>query len=179
MKKQFRFTIFASMLLALVFSACGNPTPAAPFESPTPLPPPAITNTPDPCAPENIEAEVMKIHTFMREFDDGSTLAASVPADQLTDIITNLQRIRRNAEDHPTPACLTTLKTYQISHMNIVIGTLINLIGYSNGTVSKDVIDQGIALARQEHDKYTIELARVLGLTMVPAQNTNPSTPSP
>ena len=66
--------------------------------------------------------------------------------------------------------------------MNVVISTLINLIGYSNGTVSKDVIDQGIALARQEHDKYTIELARVLGLTMVPAATVEAqpsSTPSP
>lgn len=180
MNKQFRFVVFVVLLLTLITSACGNnATPAGTEIRETSTPVPALTNTPDPCAPENIEAEVMKLHKFMREFDDGSSLAASVPANQLTDIITNLQRIRRDAEDQPTPACLATLKTYQISHMNIVIGTLINLIGYSNGTVSKDVIDQGIALARQEHDRYTIELARVLGLTMVPANEQPAQTPSP
>jgi len=183
MKKKFKFAIFVILLLTLIISACGNVAPPAAteiVESPTPIP--SITNTPDPCAPENIEAEVQELHKFMREFDDGSSLAASVPANQLTDIITNLQRIRRDAEDQPTPPCLATLKTYQISHMNIVIGTLINLIGYANGTVAKDVIDQGISLARQEHDRYTIELARVLGLTMVPAApaNNQPAqTPSP
>lgn len=115
----------------------------------------------------------------MREFDDGSTLAASVPTDQLTPVISNLQRIRRDAEDLPTPSCLVTLKTYEINHMNLVINTLINLISYANGSISKDVIDQGIELARQEHDKYTIELARVLGLTMVPAATVDVPTLTP
>jgi hypothetical protein len=65
--------------------------------------------------------------------------------------------------------------------MNLVIGTLINLIGYANGTVTKDVIDQGIVLARQEHDNYTIELALVLGLTpVVPTAIETPTqTPTP
>ncbi|NWG07395.1 MAG: hypothetical protein HXY35_12000 [Chloroflexi bacterium] len=179
MKKQIRFVILPIIILTLLIAACGNNATPAPTVEPTPIP--SLTSTPDPCAPENIEAEVQKIHKYMREFDDGSSLAASVPSDQLSDSIAELQRIRREAEDQPTPACLVTLKTYQISHMNIVIGTLINLIGYANGTVSKDVIDQGIALARQEHDKYTIELARVLGLTMVPVSPpSQPSqTPSP
>ena len=184
MKKQVQFAIMLVLILTLLLSACGSNNVATPtatllIESPTPVP--SITNTPDPCAPENIQAEVQKLHKFMREFDDGSSLAASVPANQLTDIITNLQRIRRDAEDQPTPSCLAALKTYQISHMNIVISTLINLIGYANGTVNKDVIDQGIALARQEHDRYTIELARVLGLTMEapPTSDLPTQTPSP
>jgi len=174
MKK--RSAILLVLLFTLIASACGNAAPAMPatvaptnvvFESPIPVS--SATNTPDPCAPENIQAEVQKVHKLMREFDDGSSLAASVPADQLTPVISNLQRIRRDAEDLPIPPCLAKLKTYQINHMNIVIGTLINLISYANGTVSKDVIDQGIALARQEHDNYTIELATVLGLTPVVA----------
>lgn len=184
MKKQTQLVIFVILLLALITSACGNnatPTSQA-MNTETPTSIPTITSDPDPCAPENIQAEVQKIHKFMREFDDGSALAASVPTDQLPDIISNLQRIRRDAEDQPTPPCLAALKTYQISHMNLVIGTLINLIQYANGTVGKDVIDQGIALARQEHDRYTIELARVLGLTMVPASpvvEPPTQTPSP
>ncbi len=181
MTRQYRLIMAMVIIFAFLTNACGvNVTPVAIVESPTPVP--SVTGTPDPCAPENLQAEVQKIHKFMREFDDGSSLAASVPANQLAEIITNLQAIRRNAEDQPTPPCLVTLKTYQISPMNIVIGTLINLIGYSNGTVSKDVIDQGISLARQEHDRYTIELARILGLTMVPAAPAGDQptpTPSP
>lgn len=193
MNKQHRFTILIILVFTVLVTACGrNPAVPAtdnpsdtPTESPTDSPTvtalPSITNTPDPCAHENIESEVQKVHKYMREFDDASSLAASLPADQLADAIANLQRIRREAEDQPTPTCLINLKTYQISHMNLVIGTLINLIGYANGTVDKQVIDQGIALARQEHDNYTIELARVLGITMVPAAGITPpaQTPSP
>lgn len=186
MKKQFRYMIWLVLLSALVLSACGN-SPTQVVENPTtvvetPTPVPSITNTPDLCAPQNIEAEVQKVHKLMREFDDGSSLAASVPTDQLSPVISNLQRIRRDAEDLPVPSCLIRLKTFQINHMNLVINTLINLIQYANGTVSKDVIDQGIFLARQEHDKYTIELASVLGLTpVVPptAVETSTATPSP
>ena len=181
--------LLSTLLIVLVTAACGNnPTPpAAPTNEPPPTETtettettvPTITSDPDPCAPENIQATVQEIHKYMREFDDGSSLAASIPADQLPDTISNLQRIRREAEDQPTPPCVTKLKTYQISHMNVVIGTLINLIGYANGKVSRDVIDQGIALARQEHDKYTIELARILGLTMVPVQTLDQPTATP
>ena len=179
-----RFAILLVLLFTLNVSACGNaptPTPVTTvvIESATPAPLPSATNTPDLCAKENIQAEVQKVHKLMREFDDGSTLAASVPTDQLTPVISDLQRIRRDAEDLPTPSCLITLKTHEINHMNLVIGTLINLISYANGSISKNVIDQGIELARQEHDKYTIELARVLGLTMVPAATIDISTPSP
>jgi len=179
MKKQFCSFALLTLVLLVLITACGNNATPAITNTDSPTAAPSITNTPDPCAPENIEAEVQKIHKYMREFDDGSSLAASLPADQLSDTITNLQRIRRDAEDQVTPSCLITLKTYQISHMNAVIGTLINLIGYANGTVDKQVIDQGIVLARQEHDNYTIELARVLGITMVPASNTTPPTPTP
>jgi hypothetical protein len=131
----------------------------------TSLPTLAITSTPDPCAPENIETEVQKVHEFMREFDDSSALAASRPREQLAEAIADLQRIRREAEDQPTPICLADLKTYQISHMNSVISTLIAFMAGSE----QATVDQGIALAREQHDQYTLELARLLGLTIEPA----------
>lgn len=161
--------------LALFAAACGNNASAT--EPPTL--PPTVTGTPDPCAPENIQAEVQKTHDYMREFDDASNLAAHIPVDQLPDAIANLQRIRREAEDQPTPPCLIDLKTYKISHMNVVINTLINLIGFANGTVDQQVIDQGIAVAREQHDKYALELARLLGVTPVPATVVFPPTQTP
>ncbi|HAV78500.1 MAG TPA: hypothetical protein DCX53_14220, partial [Anaerolineae bacterium] len=115
-------------------------------------------------------------HKFMREFDDASTLASSRPREELGDSIAGLQQIRRAAEDQPTPSCLATLKTHQVSHMNSVINTLIAFMGGAEQTT----VDQGIALARDQHDKYTLELARLLGLTVEPAVVITPElTPSP
>jgi hypothetical protein len=169
--------------LAVLLSACvsaplpvADNTPETQFIVVTATPPPA-TNTPDPCAPENIEAEVQKIHAYMREFDDASTLAASRPREELADSIAGLQEIRRGAEDQPTPACLATLKTHQVSHMNSVINTLIAFMGGAD----QATVDQGIALARDQHDQYTLELARLLGITVEPASSiiTPSQTPGP
>jgi len=141
-----------------------------------------ITLTPDPCAPGNINEEVNKVHNHMREFDDASLLAANMPRDQISDAIPTLQRIRRESEDQLIPACLANLKTLQIAHMNSVINTLIAFMSGSD----QQSIDQGISIARQQHDQYTVELASVLGLTVVPAtlpptiQATQPTpTPTP
>jgi len=168
--------------LAILLTACGTTPPPATNNPPdiqivvvtaTPLP---VTNTPDLCAPENIEAEIQKIHAYMREFDDASTLAASRPREELAASIADLQRIRREAEDQPTPSCLATLKTYQISHMNSVINTLVAFMGGAD----QATVDQGIAFARNQHDQYTLELARLLGLTVEPASIVTPGqTPSP
>lgn len=182
MKKTNHSFVMLTLMLAMFITACGgnNNTPTVeistqvPTDSPTALP--AFTNTPDPCAPENLEAEVQKVHKYMREFDDASALAASRPRDQLADSIAGLQKIRRDAEDQFTPTCLGNLKTYQISHMNSVINTLIAFMSGSD----QQVVDQGIAQARGLHDQYTIELAKVLGLTMVPAATLAVTqTPSP
>ena len=101
----------------------------------------------------------------MREFDDASTLASSTPREQLSDSIANLQRIRREAEDEAVPPCLTNLQKYQVDHMNSVISTLIAFIGGAD----KQALEPGIAQAQQQHDEYTLEFARLLGLTVQPA----------
>ena len=167
------------LFLATLLTACGaTPTPETQYIVVTETSPAVIsaTNTPDPCAPENIEAEVQQVHRHMREFDDASSLAASRPREQLADAIAGLQKIRRQAEDQPTPTCLADLKTFQISHMNAVINTL---IAFMSGT-DQQTVDQGIAQARELHDQYTIELARVLGLTVEPAATPAITlTPSP
>jgi len=177
------------LALALVLAACGTvaPTPITEYIVVTATMPPVTTTMPpaaititvtaDLCAPENIEAAVQDLHRFTREFDDASTLAASRPREQLADSIANLQRIRRDAEDQPTPACLATLRTFQVSHMNSVINTLVAFMGGAD----QQSVDQGIALARRQHDQYTIELARVLGITMIPADSepTPTLTPTP
>jgi hypothetical protein len=162
--KKTNFIIITLLLVSLLLSACGKKKDDADL---TPTPSQAsVTTTPDPCSSENIKAEVEKVHKFMREFDDASLLAASTPRDQVRSAIADLQRIRRDAEDQEVPSCLRDLKTYQIAHMNTVINTLVAFMG---GTVDQDTMNQGIALARQQHDKYTLELARLLGVTVVAA----------
>jgi len=126
----------------------------------------APTATPDPCLEENIPGEVDELHRYMREFDDASSLASAAPLDALPDQISNMQRIRREAEDHFVGICLADLKAYQLSHMNVVINTLMAYMGGSE----QAVVDQGIELARSYHDQYTEELAEVLGLEIQPLE---------
>lgn len=186
-KKHSQLIVGLALALVVFLSACGTNTPAAadtpnPVPSDTPAAQQSIpaTSTLDPCAPENVEAEVQKVHKFMREFDDASSLAASRPQEELATAISDLQRIRREAEDQVIAYCLGDLKTYQISHMNSVINTLIAFMGGSD----QNTVNQGIALARQQHDQYTLELARLLGLTIeaatvVPVETATPATPTP
>ena len=170
MKNIILFILPSTLILTILIAGCGNTQtpPATATKEPATLSVtliPTVSSTPDPCAPENIQAEVDKVHRHMREFDDASILASSTPRDQLNNSIADLQRIRRESEDEKIPACLQTLKQYQIQHMNSVIDTLIAFISGSDQTV----LDQGIAIARQQHDQYTLELARILGITVVPA----------
>ena len=179
MKKLMLFILPSILILTLLMSGCGSVQPPLPTATEEPATStPTITVTPDLCATENIQAEVDKVHRHMREFDDASILASSTPRDQLSNAIADLQRIRREAEDEKIPSCLGDLKKYQIQHMNSVIDTLIAFIG---GNSDQAVLDQGISLARQQHDQYTLELARILGITVVPADAVilPTSTPTP
>ncbi len=124
---------------------------------------PAATPTPDLCTPENLPAEVGKVNRLMREFDDISRVAGNLPQNSLYSAITDLQRVRRATEDLPVPACLGDLKKYQLAHMNAVINTL---VGFMSSAPAEN-LNQGIAVARQLHDQYTLEMARLLGLTVV------------
>ena len=173
MKKDL-LPIILTFALTIALAGCGTPaTPppatAAPPEtksvSPVSPVPPTVTATLDPCGSDQIQDAVQKVHRHMREFDDASTLASSTPREQLSNSIANLQRIRREAEDEKVPPCLTNLQKYEVDHMNTVIGTLIAFIGGAD----KKSLEPGIALAQQQHDQYTLEFARLLGLTVVPA----------
>ena len=172
------------LVLIMLLAGCGNPpATSAPAATETEVEAEATstdspsstlepTSTADPCVLPQLETEVQEVHRHMREFDDASILASNMPREQLSSSIADLQRIRREAEDEEIPGCLTNLKAVQVQHMNSVISTL---IAFLSGT-DQQTLDQGISLARQQHDEYTLELARLLGLTVVPA--TLPPAPS-
>ena len=100
----------------------------------------------------------------MREFDDASQMASNLPVAQLPDVISDLQRIRRDAQDVQIPACLTTLKTHQLNHMELMIQTLIAFVGGAN----QETLKNGLEMARKEHDLYSLEIVRLLGVTLAP-----------
>src|SRR5687768_15781279 len=97
-------------LVLLFVTACGG-QPAA--TQTTILPTLTLSPDEDPCSSQNLPATIEPINDLMREFDDASQLAANLPAAQLPEAISNLQRIRRATEDAQIPACLGTLKTHQ------------------------------------------------------------------
>ena len=182
MKKIILPSIF---IITMLIAGCGvnqQPPPSViPEETATPVPTStiiAITTTADLCAADHIKAEVDKVHRHMREFDDASILASSMPRDQLSTSIADLQRIRREAEDETVPACLENLRNFQIQHMNSVIETL---LAFVRGNSDQAVLNQAIALAGQQHDQYILELARLLGITPVPgtAVAVPSATPTP
>ena len=118
----------------------------------------------DACSPEKIPAEVERVNQLMRAFDDWSNIALSTPKQGLSDVIANLQSIRRQAQDLPIPECLAQLKEHQLKHMETVINTLLAFLSGSDTVI----VNQGILLARTQHETYNQEYARLLGLTIVP-----------
>ena len=68
------------------------------------------------------------------------------------------------------PACLVTLKKYQVAHMNSVIDTMLAFVGGADS----NTLNAGLAQARKEHDQYTLEIVKLLGITPKPLNTTTP-----
>lgn len=161
-------------IFVLFLSACANQNTASPQPSATIEPTLTPTFTPDPCSVENLSTSIKEVNDLMREFDDIAKLSASVAREKVPELVSEMQRIRREAEDHEAPGCLSTLQVYQITHMNTVIDTLIAFIGGAQA----ETLNEGISRAGQEHDLYTLEVARLLGIPQDPTISPN-ATASP
>jgi hypothetical protein len=171
----------------LLLAACGAQTTATPASAlpltlpatsfPLPVTATAPSATPDPCAPENIGKNVQDLHRFMRAFDDAGAIASNTARGQLNQPVAELQKIRREAEDFQVPGCLARLKEIQIAQMNATIKTLLAFMGGQD----QKFTDQGIQEARTLHDLYLMEMAQVLGMTVVvlPSSTPGPETGTP
>lgn len=160
----------ASYFYSLVFltlSACGRQTPA--------LAPTTFTPDLDPCASQNLPAALQEINGLMREFDSVARQDPGTSFQQLPEIISDLQRIRRAAEDLPIPPCLRTLKTHQLNHMNLMIQTLLAVVGGGD----QQTLNTGLAIAQAEYERYSLELVRLLGITLAPITETPASSDTP
>jgi hypothetical protein len=146
-----------------------NPPAAPPVEIlQTPTHPASPTATSDPCSTELIRGDVEAVHGLMLEFYDASALASQTPAEQLPQMIPNLQEIRRRAQALKVSHCLDDLRSYQISHMNMVINTLMAFMSKAD----QSVLVEGIIQARLLNEEYKKEKARLLGEKYIP-----PATP--
>jgi hypothetical protein len=170
MKKSF-LCVFPLLLLLFV-CACATPPAATQTEIPA-----TGTTSPDedPCSPQNMPTTVQPINDLMREFEDASQLASNLPAQQLPEVISNLQRIRRDTEDVRIPACLGTLKTHQLNHMNLMIQTLLAFVGGAD----QEALNGGLDRARKEHELYSLEIVRLLGITLAPITATPAASSTP
>ena len=169
MKRQL---IIALVMFSSLCTACGTP-PAVVSTNTSSINTEATilsTATPDPCAPGNLEASIKAVNDLMREFDDSSQLASNLSREQVPDSISEMQRIRRAAEDQIVPTCLVTLKKYQVAHMNSVINTMLAFVGGADS----NTLNTGLAQARQEHDRYTLEIIKLLGITPKSVNTTTP-----
>lgn len=156
--------IFPLFLTACLFESI----PATATETPI------ATTTPDLCSSENLPGEVAKVNKIMREFDDYSALASNTPQAQLVTIIPELQRVLRDSEDQVVPNCLQNLVQLQQTHMGVVIQTLMLFMS----STDVNVVNAGIAQARDLHNQYDIEMARLLGVTPAPTPTQSPILPS-
>ena len=160
--------------LFLTAAACETSVPASFVSTLTP----AGSPTPDPCTPTIIPATVGPLNDLMRQFDDYAALASSVVQSQLVQVIPPMQAIRRGAEDLVVPACLADLKRFELSYMDTTLQTLLL---FQKPNPNAAVLATGIKQARDYHDQYILELARLHGVTIVAPTAAAPvgTTPAP
>jgi hypothetical protein len=174
--------LIMNLLVVFVLSACGGKVAATPetavFTSTPEVAAAEFTSTPDPCSAENLPVEVARVNKLMREFDDYSLLASNTPQAQLIQVIPELQRILRDAEDQTVPGCLYDLKKLQLVHMSIVVNTLMSFMNTKNAA-GAEKINAGIAEARKVHGQYDIEMAALLGLTLAVSPTSPPAAATP
>ncbi|MCC7119126.1 MAG: hypothetical protein IT310_11415 [Anaerolineales bacterium] len=176
-------------ILVVVLSLVGSSLFSSPAVSPTPTSgptstplPPTETFTPNPCTPENIKPIALDYNRNARAFDDLSVLAQNTPREQLVPIISQLQDIRRKSEDYSGPACLAKLQEYQLAYMNTFINMLVALYSTVNAELTQndvDAINQGMAASIEYHNQYMAELARLLGVTLIPSNTPMPTGTPP
>ncbi len=185
--------IILSLILVLTlvlgnggFTKVELPTATVFVPTNTPLP----TSTPDSCDPANIPTQVARVHLLMREFDDTSLLAQTTLLQASTvNLVQDLQRIKRSAEDQVVPPCLTNLKQYELVYMNSMIEVFTTALAFLNAygpngdqkaldSLTGPLLSQAWTSLQQ----YGTEYAKLLGLTPVPATTLGPNetaTPTP
>src|SRR5512135_2847227 len=135
------FTIIVIVVLIASFALSTQPpkvaTPTSTrFLTATPVTP---TSTADPCEAKDMMATVTDFDKLSREFNDAFVLAQNTPAAQLSPVITDMQRIRREAQDYAAPSCLSLLKQHQLNFMNAAIDAALSLYSAFGGNQTSNM----------------------------------------
>ncbi len=141
--------ILVMALAATVLSGCG---PAA---TPTPGP----TPTPDPCGPSEVTRYLTSIRDVSRRFDDAVALANNTPRMSLPPIVSDLQSIRRAAEDLVVPECAREAKDSLVSYMSAMIDAFMAFLGQQSDATQQAAFDK----VRSERSRYNAAMTRLSG----------------
>lgn len=114
--KKFSLLVFALVLL----TAC---SPGQMF-GPTP--------TPDPCSAALLPAQLDKLTGIAQRFDDATKLANNTSRVNLPPVISDLQAIRRDAQDLELPGCMAKVKARLITYMDSIIDAYIIFLDPDN-----------------------------------------------
>lgn len=180
------------LILSLVYGAT-NITQASPTFAPTntqnaPTNSPFPTATLNACASENVPAQVDRLHAITREFDDTFGLAQSLRLEQAIPLVSEMQRIKRTAEDLEVPPCLVKLKEYQLLYMNtgIQVFTTVYSVTSANPNIDQNTLNSVTAPLLEQvlgaAKLYLDEQAKLLGWTPIPIPTLEGSitiTPTP
>src|SRR5687768_15649215 len=107
-------------LVALLLVGCSAGVQQVVVVTPTPVPTNTPAPTPEPC---NVQAAAFleAAQDIFEEWDDAFELANSTPRMSLPAVISELQEIRRNADDLEVPPCAAATKALMIEMMEAAI----------------------------------------------------------
>lgn len=185
----------SAIALSLLLAACGaleppQATSPAPASQPAAGTKPAVapTATPDLCTQDQMPETVKIVNTYVRQFDNYATVAFQIrsvpnspgqvlvsPLAQLPQLIASMKAIRAALQQQIVPPCLTDLKHFALQYVDTVILTAVTYQANPN----LDSLNAGIKQAREYNDQYALELARLLGVTMAPQNETPAAQASP
>lgn len=159
-RETMKKTIILLAISAILISSCSllsglgaNPTPLPP--TPTAAP----TATPDPCASENLLAEVEKVQEIVNAFQDVAYVANFTPQTELVTPILQLQEIRRDLQKLQVPACEDSIKNASLNYMNATI----NYLAFFMGGESQENVDAGIQNSQVLWQVVLSEFSNLLG----------------
>jgi len=173
-----KLLLFSSVIaLSVALAACGSQPPQPTSPAPTAgstaaATAPAITPsaTPDLCTQEQLPESVKIVNTYMREFSNFTSLSYQVPSGALPQLIVSMQGINQALQHQTIPPCLIDLKHYALQYMTTVIQTESTFA--SQPTPDPVAFEAGREQALEYYNQYATELARLLGVTLAPPNET-------
>jgi hypothetical protein len=156
----------------LIFSACSVLSPAEPTS--TPVPPPVLTPTPDPCSKENILAEAEKIQMYVNEFREVTELASITSVSVVVIPVIRLQEIRYEIINTKVPQCLDSFKSSTITYTASVINSMMAFMSVKDpNNIQKeeaDAIDNSLKNSQTQWQVLLNEFNKILAIAGIQTQ---------